>query len=381
MTTGSLIAAPPPTTGQTAVPLLFLIADTGGGHRAAATAVGEALHHAYPGRFAPLLCDPLGGPGSARLPRAVTGCYGPLIRRAPWLYGAIYHASDSDRAMRLLWSTVFAPTERLVAAAVRHYRPAAIVSFHGLLSRPAVRAGAGQPVLTVITDLITPHAAFRYGMVDRIVVPSQPVEQRCAVPADRLFRAGVPVGAGFWAGPRPTEPLRLRLGLPVDRFTVLLTGGAEGAARIDRQASDLLRQFDDITVIAICGRNERLRRRLRPSNRLVVRGFVPNMADWMGAADILVTKAGPQTIAEATACGTPLLIGSHIPGQEAGNTEYCVAAGAGRVAANSRQLIREIDRLRGDPAVLREMRKAAATLGRPRAAFTIAALIAELVGK
>src|SRR6185437_10199084 len=51
------------------IPLLFLLADTGGGHRAAAQAVGEALAYAFPGRFAPVLCDPLGGPRAARLLR------------------------------------------------------------------------------------------------------------------------------------------------------------------------------------------------------------------------------------------------------------------------------------------------------------------------
>ena len=45
-----------------ALPLLFLVADTGGGHRNAARAVGQALDRMYPGRFAPVLCDPLGGP-------------------------------------------------------------------------------------------------------------------------------------------------------------------------------------------------------------------------------------------------------------------------------------------------------------------------------
>lgn len=55
------------------VPLLFLIADTGGGHRSSAEAVGQALRRAYPGRFAPVLCDPLGGPRASRLLRLVTG--------------------------------------------------------------------------------------------------------------------------------------------------------------------------------------------------------------------------------------------------------------------------------------------------------------------
>ena len=56
-----------------------LIADTGGGHRTAARAVGERLELAYAGRFAPVLCDPLGGPGSARLLRWVTGLHGPAV--------------------------------------------------------------------------------------------------------------------------------------------------------------------------------------------------------------------------------------------------------------------------------------------------------------
>src|ERR1700678_2372841 len=114
------------------VPLLFLIADTGGGHRTAARAVGQALDRLYPGRFAPVLCDPLGGPGSARLLRRVAGGYGPAIRSAPWLWGAAYHACDSRPAMRLLRWALLRFAERPVADAGRDVRPAAIVSFSPL---------------------------------------------------------------------------------------------------------------------------------------------------------------------------------------------------------------------------------------------------------
>ena len=43
------------------LPVLLLAADTGGGHRAAAEAISAELLRLYPGRFAPVLCDPLGG--------------------------------------------------------------------------------------------------------------------------------------------------------------------------------------------------------------------------------------------------------------------------------------------------------------------------------
>jgi 1,2-diacylglycerol 3-beta-galactosyltransferase len=94
------------------MPLLFLVADTGGGHRSAARAVGEALEEAYPGRFDAVLCDPLGGPGSSRLLRWITGLYGPVIRFAPWAWGAVYHACDSRCAMRLLQRTLLSLADR-----------------------------------------------------------------------------------------------------------------------------------------------------------------------------------------------------------------------------------------------------------------------------
>ena len=47
-------------------PLLFLIGDTGGGHRSAAAAVAQALERALPGRFVPVIWDPLRGPDVAR---------------------------------------------------------------------------------------------------------------------------------------------------------------------------------------------------------------------------------------------------------------------------------------------------------------------------
>jgi 1,2-diacylglycerol 3-beta-galactosyltransferase len=43
-------------------------------------------------------------------------------------------------------------------------------------------------------------------------------------------------------------------------------------------------------------------------------GFVNNMADYMVAADILVSKAGPGTIAEAACVGLPVLLTSFLPG-------------------------------------------------------------------
>ncbi|GAC1314534.1 MAG: glycosyltransferase [Acidimicrobiales bacterium] len=378
------------------IPLLFLISDTGGGHRAAARAVSDALEEAHPGRFEPVLVDPLGGEDSSKLLSFVTGLYGPSIRLAPWTWGAVYYAADSKLMMKILRNTILKFAERPVIEAVDELDPAAIVSFHPLVGKAAVaggkRARVGTPVITVVTDLITPHTAWRFDRVDALVVPSAAVRWRChldGIGSDRCLELGLPVGAPFTSGPArggaERAALRRRLGLPVDRFTVLLTGGGEGSGGIARRAAAIVKHCDDVHVVALCGRNRRLHDGLervarRSGGRLHVEGFVDNMAEWLRAVDVVVTKAGPGTIAEATACGAPLLLTSHVPGQEKGNTEFVVGSGAGAHVPGVDDLVAEVDRLRRDPDAVDGMRAAAVRLSRPHAASDIARLIAERIG-
>lgn len=81
--------------------------------------------------------------------------------------------------------------------------------------------------------------------------------------------------------------------------------------------------------MVICGRNTRLSDFLRGQSwplKMVVKvriyytpyklnspsspdkGFVNNMADYMGACDCVISKAGPGTIAEAMICGVPIVL-------------------------------------------------------------------------
>merc|ERR1711965_980686 len=46
------------------------------------------------------------------------------------------------------------------------------------------------------------------------------------------------------------------------------------------------------------------------------------MHEFMGASDVMVTKAGPGTIAEAAIKGLPVMLNNYLPGQEAGNVRF-----------------------------------------------------------
>jgi 1,2-diacylglycerol 3-beta-galactosyltransferase len=350
-----------------------------------------------------VLCDPLGGPGSARLLRWVTGLYGPAIRLAPWLWGAVYYATNVRPAMWLLRHTLLRPADRVAADAARAYGAAAIVSFHPLTGMAAVWARdqtvPGAPVVTIVTDLTAMHAAWRYADADLIIAPPAVAARHCPAadhipylrpgkPARSAWAvAGPPVGRDFGDGPLPTAQhasLRRSLGLAQGRLVVLLTGGAEGSGGMARRAAAILRRFTDVQVVVVPGRNAALKRQLdrlaiRSGGRLTVTGFVNNMNDWLRCCDLVVTKAGPGMIAEATCCGTPLLLTAHIPGQEKGNAEIVTGAGAGLRVPGVRQLVAEISRLRRDRGAIDAMGAASARLGRPDAATDTARLIADLI--
>jgi len=381
-------------TGHRGLPvrLLFLIGDTGGGHRSAAKAVAQALNNAYPGCFEPFICDPLCGPGAPRRVRWLAGLYGPAIRLAPWLWGLLWRVASSPRALGWLRRTLMPSVYDGVGRAVAGWRPAVIVNFHPLTAQPAGhardRGGAPAPVITVVTDLVTAHLSWRDAAVDRLIVPSAAIADQCArdgMPDGHYVQTGLPVAAAFCRPPASAAErhiLQRSLGLS-GRFLVVMTGGGEGSGGLYRRAAAILRKVDDVDVVVICGRNQRLRGRLtrlaeRAGGRLTVRGFVDNMPDWFRCADIVVGKAGPGTIAEAACCAAPLVLTSYLPGQEEGNAGFVVQAGAGSYATRPRDLAAEVTRLRRDPAALAAMRAASARLGRPRAAADIADLLAEM---
>jgi 1,2-diacylglycerol 3-beta-galactosyltransferase len=377
------------------VHLLFLVADTGGGHRASAEAVARRLAAAHPGRFATHVLDPF-VQASPRIIGRVVGLYSPITLRAPWFWGALYHATNSRAAVAALRGSVLRLVEPGLTEVITALRPSMVVSFHPLLNHVAARAlhrtqGRRVPLATVITDLVDVHAAWTCANVDAVVTASPgglDRARRAGVPAERCFDLGLPVDDRF-ASPAPAgsarRALRQRLGLSPDRFTVLLGGGGEGSGGLVPRARALLDASLDVDVVVICGRNVKARSALealhaqRPEAPLRVLGFVENMPDWLRACDLVITKAGPGTIAEALCSRAPLLLTSYLPGQERGNIDFVIDTGAGRYVPRLGDMVDAVRELSAPgSSSLAAMRDGLRHAARPQATAQIAELVARL---
>ena len=105
---------------------------------------------------------------------------------------------------------------------------------------------------------------------------------------------------------------RRNLGLPEDHFTVLLAEGGYGIGKMEKICKKLIQERIPITVIPVCGKNEKLYRRfssLKPAKEVVFRpyGFAEDILKLHAAADVFCGKSG-NILAEATFFGTPTIV-------------------------------------------------------------------------
>ena len=101
---------------QPPLPLLFLIGDTGGGHRSAAAAVQQSLERVRPGRFAPVICDPLRGPDVPGLLRWLLPGLA-VLARAPCAAGPGDHIAAGNYSGTCTRSVGRAPNGRAIVRA------------------------------------------------------------------------------------------------------------------------------------------------------------------------------------------------------------------------------------------------------------------------
>lgn len=370
--------------------ILILTASAGAGHLIAARALKRAFEERAAGvevEVADVLA--LGG---SFFRRFYGGGYLALVRHAPFAMGWLHDWMNRPDArlaqgIRIWWQNRFkSPITRYV----RQRRPRLIVHTHFLPAEfVAQMRRAGQmdcPQVIVTTDYHT-HRIWVHEPTERYYTATPAGRSfltTWGVAAERVVVTGIPVRAGF-DRTLPRTEARRRCTLDADRPVVLLLCGGFGVGPTGRLLRELATMSADAQIVVIAGRNEGLRQRLeaqaRGADRPVrVLGFSERMHEWMRAADVVVTKPGGLTVAEALACELPLVIMNPIPGHETANSDYLLAHGAAIKVNHTRMLGRRITDLLNDPQRLKVLRDATHALARPDAAAQIAADALTLLG-
>ncbi|HEY9179878.1 MAG TPA: glycosyltransferase [Candidatus Baltobacteraceae bacterium] len=370
---------------------LFLISDTGGGHRSAASAITAALDEiTQPYRFEHRI-DDVAAHCSFPLTQLGWG-YSTALRYAPPVYGALYYATNGRRRYKALVRFCEPLYRERLRDLFTNYQPDVIVSVHPLLNHAALRARADAhmqhiPIVTVITDLGKVHESWLMPEADAVVVPAREVYERAlsrGVQPSRLRMLGQPISPKFDDVVGTKAELRAQLGLPQNTFVTLLMAGGEGGGKLMQTTMALAKAKLPMHLVVVCGRNETLRLKLDDlagmlPTPMTVLGFTNKIPELMRTADLLVTKAGPGTLAEANAAQLPVVVYDYVPGQERGNVEFVRHNGIGEVAIHSTaEVVRAVQRLVNNPQRMAAMRHNQEIVAPKRSSRRIAALIASM---
>jgi 1,2-diacylglycerol 3-beta-galactosyltransferase len=370
---------------------LFLISDTGGGHRSAANAITAALDEIKePFAFEHRIDDVA---AHCAFPLTQLGvAYSAALRYAPPVYGALYYATNGRRRYRALVRFCEPLYRERLRDLFLSYQPDVIVSVHPLLNHAALRARADAgmqnvPIVTVITDLGKVHESWLLPDANAVVVPAREVYERAlsrGISPSRLRLLGQPIHPKFDDVVGTKEELRTQLGLPQDRLVVMLMAGGEGGGKLLPTALALARAQLPVHLLVVCGRNEPLKEKLdemapQLPTPMTVLGFTDKIPEYFRAVDLLVTKAGPGSLAEANAAQLPVVVYDYVPGQERGNVEFVRHNGLGAVALHgASEVVRAVRSMIRTPHRLEEIRRNQELVAPKRSSRRIAALIAQI---
>ena len=278
-----------------------------------------------------------------------------------------------------VWKNVALPY--LVPAALRaglrivdRFGPDVVLGMGGYVMAPAVAAARLRGIPYVLHEKdVRPGLATRIfaGRAAAICTTLPGTEKR--ISGRRVELTGVPLRKGFMPRTPDVPPRRL-----------LITGGSQGARNLNRAVwsvlDELLGRFQEVAHVAGRQGAEGVQQHARARYRGMA--FTDDMPDLMTSADLIVSRAGVGTIAEATAVGLPMILvpGTFGGGHQEENAASMVEAGAAVRIADAElsgpslmATIKELDDVR-----LRAMATASAKAGLRDAAQRVLEVLHEV---
>jgi processive 1,2-diacylglycerol beta-glucosyltransferase len=372
--------------------VLILSASVGAGHLRAAQAVELALRETAPDATVRNV-DVLTLTNAAF--RKVYGeAYLDLVNKAPHVLGYFYDHMDKPRKADDFRDRLRGAMERLNLTSLcdlleceqwdvvvnTHFLPASILA--SLRKKRKLKT----PQMTVTTDFET-HRLWVNQPCDHYTTATDEGAaylNHWGVPGDDISVTGIPIHPVF-AKPKPREEAMKRQSIRGGRPVVLQLAGGFGVGPVAEIFNSILAVETPIELIVVTGKNAAAKKKLESAkvdkrHRVKVLGFTDQMDDLMAAADVVVSKPGGLTTSETLARGCAMVVVNPIPGQESRNSDYLLENGAAIKINNLPTLALKLDALLSDGKRLDQLRINAKRIGRPQAAFDVAARALRLAG-
>jgi hypothetical protein len=372
----------------------ILFHDAGGGHRNAAMAL-QAMAKAQKREWDVELVQFQELTDRLDVLRKVTGIriqeqYNTILRNG-WTWGSEYLLVVLQWTIRIFHR----PLVKLLAEFWKTHPSDMLVSviphFNREIAESWERVYPCRPFVTIITDLADfPPRFWIEPVKEQLVIAGteKAVEQARSFGKDdaHVFGAsGMVLRPEFYQESAiDAAAVKRELGLREDLPTAMVLFGGFGSKVMYEIVEKLDAARLPVQLILICGKNEKLAARLKSKQwniGMAVLGFTKEVHKLMQAADFMIGKPGPGSIAEAMQRGLPVLVecNSWTLPQERFNTEWVTLKKVGVVLKSFDDVVSGVKEML-EPAKLAEFKRNAGAQNN-RAIFEIMEILARLLGQ
>lgn len=306
----------------------------------------------------------------------------------PEIWGYFYERERDKKRATMAKKMIQMGASSILRTIIKREKPDVIVCTHPfpccVVSR-LKRRGLSISVAAVITDFDV-HGFWINEDIDAYIVAHEVMVKpmiRFGVDPDKIFTTGIPIDPNFDVF-KGKIAVKQALGFKADYPLVLMSGGGMGLSGLDPRFIEAM-AGDPIQLAVICGNNksaqhsiEKMARQKQLDN-IKVYGFVENMWDFMEASDLIITKAGGLTMAEALARELPIIIYSPLPGQEERNARVLLRKGAARYVRKGETLLKVVRDVLADEAKLQQMKYRESQLKKSGSAEKAAGIVLGLL--
>lgn len=269
------------------------------------------------------------------LSKAIYKGFSLLVTKLPGMYNHLNRAAGKHAGVPMK-KTIAAKLDRLIAET----QPDLIISNLPVCSKyisayKELRV-CTVPLFTYITD-ITVHDEWIADKTDLYFVGDESTGNVLiskGVYAEKIVVSGIPVKRVFKSAFKDgtlKDQEKADTGTHTKKRLLIMGGGlglVPGGSRLLKR----LNEESCFEVTLITGKNRSLEKRARRKYKNInVVGFTDKIADYMAAADLVLTKPGGITTFEAIASRTPMYIADPFLEQEMGNARFIESKNIGRV--------------------------------------------------
>ena len=324
------------------------------------------------------------------LEKVINRAYMGLVKRRPEIWDYLYDNPSVLRNTQRLREIFHKFNTGKFKTLLDDFSPDAIICTQafpcGMIADYKKTYGLEVPLVGVLTDY-APHSYWIYNNVDRYIVPSKETGRKLVdngIDPGKVLPFGIPIDQKFSVNKKNEDDIRKDAGLDPGKPCVLIMGGTQGLGPIREMTRFLDRSGADAQFLIVCGNNKKLFRWLKGRSfkkKTVIIPYAGNVDELMQISDLVITKPGGITTAEALAKALPMLIVHPLPGQEAMNTRYLLNEGVALKAESPADVFVMLEELLYNKSKLADMSQKAAALSKPSSSSDVARLILELMRK